>query len=48
MSSKGQVVIPRTIRAARGWEAGLEIEVEDTPQGDDMHTAVPPGYADDS
>ena len=33
MSSKGQVVIPRAIRAARDWEAGLEFEVEDTPQG---------------
>ena len=33
MSSRGQVVIPRAIRATRGWGAGLEIEVEDTPQG---------------
>ena len=33
MSSKGQVVIPRTIRAARAWAPGLEFEVEETPDG---------------
>lgn len=33
MSSKGQVVIPRAIRAAHAWGPGLEFEVEDTPQG---------------
>lgn len=33
MSSKGQVVIPRAIRAARAWAPGLEFEVEETPDG---------------
>lgn len=29
LSSKGQVVIPGNIRAAHGWGAGTEFEVED-------------------
>lgn len=33
MSSKGQVVIPREIRAAHAWTPGLEFEVEDRPEG---------------
>ena len=33
MSSKGQVVIPRAIRAARAWAPGLKFEVEETPDG---------------
>ena len=33
MSSKGQVVIPRAIRAARAWAPGVEFEVEDTREG---------------
>ena len=33
LSSKGQVVIPKAIRAARGWESGAELAVEDTAEG---------------
>ena len=33
MSSKGQVVIPRAIRAAHAWEPGVEFEVEDRMDG---------------
>ena len=33
LSSKGQVVLPSSIRAARNWQAGLEFSVEDTPEG---------------
>lgn len=33
LSSKGQVVLPKEIRAKRGWSAGTELEVEDTPTG---------------
>ena len=33
LSSKGQVIIPREIRAARRLAAGVVLEVEDTPSG---------------
>lgn len=33
LSSKGQVVIPKQMRDAYGWEAGTELIVEQTPQG---------------
>ena len=33
LSSKGQVVLPSSIRTARKWEAGLELAVEETPEG---------------
>lgn len=33
LSSKGQVVLPGFIRAARRWEAGLELLVEETRDG---------------
>lgn len=32
LSTKGQIVIPRELRARHGWEAGTELVVED--QGD--------------
>lgn len=31
MSSKGQIVLPKEVREAQGWGAGMEFEVE--PQG---------------
>jgi AbrB family looped-hinge helix DNA binding protein len=33
LSSKGQVIIPKTVRDAHGWMPGAEFIVEDTPQG---------------
>ena len=33
LSSKGQVVLPSSIRAARNWKAGVEFSVEETPEG---------------
>ena len=33
LSSKGQVIIPKSVREAHRWEPGTEFTVEDTPQG---------------
>ncbi len=33
LSSKGQMVLPSSIRQARNWGAGTELKVEDTPAG---------------
>ncbi len=33
LSSKGQVIIPKTLRMARRWSAGTRLEVQDTPDG---------------
>jgi AbrB family looped-hinge helix DNA binding protein len=33
LSNKGQVVIPKQVRTAHGWEAGIEFVVEDTGDG---------------
>lgn len=33
LSNKGQVVIPKAIRARRGWKAGLEFVIEDVGDG---------------
>ncbi len=33
LSSKGQVILPKSIRAIHGWEPGAEFAVEDTPDG---------------
>ena len=33
LSSKGQMVLPSSIRQARNWGAGTELTVEDTPAG---------------
>jgi AbrB family looped-hinge helix DNA binding protein len=33
LSSKGQVVLPAAIRAAHGWQPGVEFLVEDTADG---------------
>jgi len=33
LSSKGQVILPKNIRAAHQWEPGVEFLVEDTAEG---------------
>ena len=33
VSSKGQVVLPKAIRRALRWEAGMRLAVENTPEG---------------
>lgn len=33
LSSKGQVIIPKTLRVARRWGPGTRLEVHDTPDG---------------
>jgi AbrB family looped-hinge helix DNA binding protein len=33
LSTKGQVIVPKAIRKRRGWEAGVRLEVEETPDG---------------
>ena len=33
LSNKGQIVIPKAIRALHGWKAGLEFVVEDDGDG---------------
>jgi len=33
LSNKGQVVIPKAVRAAHGWEPGLEFVIEDVGNG---------------
>ena len=33
LSSKGQVIIPKALRSAHHWEAGLELVVVDTEDG---------------
>ena len=33
VSTKGQVILPRAIRRALGWEAGTRLVVENRPEG---------------
>jgi AbrB family looped-hinge helix DNA binding protein len=33
LSSKGQIVIPRSVREARGWSVGTEFIVHETAEG---------------
>ncbi|MBC7610015.1 MAG: AbrB/MazE/SpoVT family DNA-binding domain-containing protein [Polaromonas sp.] len=33
LSSKGQIIIPKTLRVARHWGPGTRLEVHDTPEG---------------
>jgi AbrB family looped-hinge helix DNA binding protein len=33
LSTKGQIVVPKAIRDSKGWKAGTEFTVEETPQG---------------
>ena len=33
LSSKGQVIIPKAVRATHGWEPGTEFAIEDRDEG---------------
>jgi AbrB family looped-hinge helix DNA binding protein len=33
LSTKGQLILPASIRRARAWGAGTRLEIEDTPEG---------------
>ena len=33
VSTKGQVILPKTIRERRNWQPGTQLVVEDTPDG---------------
>ena len=33
VSTKGQVILPKAIRRSLGWEAGMRLVVENTPEG---------------
>ena len=33
LSSKGQVVLPKSVREARGWKPGIEFAVEEVSEG---------------
>jgi AbrB family looped-hinge helix DNA binding protein len=33
MSTKGQVVLPKALRERRGWRPGVELVVEERPEG---------------
>ena len=41
LSSKGQVIIPKTVRSAHRWEAGLDFLVIDTGDGILLKTKAP-------
>jgi AbrB family looped-hinge helix DNA binding protein len=41
LSSKGQVVLPKSVREAHGWAAGTEFVVELTPDGVRLRTRAP-------
>lgn len=41
LSSKGQVIIPKTLRVARRWGPGTQLEVHDTPDGVLLRPARP-------
>lgn len=41
LSSKGQVVLPKSVREAHGWAAGTEFVVESTPDGVRLRTRTP-------
>ena len=45
LSSKGQVVIPKELRDARQWHAGMSLTVEEVPQGLLIRPARKPLFA---
>ena len=41
LSSKGQVVLPKSVRDAHGWGPGTEFVIESTPDGVRLRARVP-------
>jgi AbrB family looped-hinge helix DNA binding protein len=41
LSSKGQVVLPLSVRRSRKWEVGMQLTVEETPEGVLLRPAKP-------
>lgn len=41
LSSKGQVIIPKSVRDARGWGPGTTFEIEETKEGLILREAKP-------
>jgi AbrB family looped-hinge helix DNA binding protein len=41
LSSKGQVMLPLSVRRSRKWEAGMQLTVEETPEGVLLRPAKP-------
>jgi AbrB family looped-hinge helix DNA binding protein len=41
LSSKGQVIIPKSLRVERRWVPGTRLEVHDTPDGVLLRPAAP-------
>jgi AbrB family looped-hinge helix DNA binding protein len=33
LSTKGQLILPKAIRDKRGWKPGMELDIEDRPEG---------------
>jgi AbrB family looped-hinge helix DNA binding protein len=46
LSSKGQVIIPKTLRVAKRWGPGTRLEVRDTPEGVLLRPAAPGAKSD--
>jgi AbrB family looped-hinge helix DNA binding protein len=40
LSTKGQIILPKTIRTSRAWAPGTEFTVEETPDGVLLRPAV--------
>ena len=45
LSSKGQIVLPGSIRRARHWQPGTEFTVQETPEGILLKPLAPQGQA---
>jgi AbrB family looped-hinge helix DNA binding protein len=41
VSSKGQIVLPKSVRDARQWRPGTELVVEEVPEGVMLRSAKP-------
>ena len=46
VSTKGQVILPKSVREQRHWEPGTRLLVEDTAEGVRVHALVPARLAD--